>query len=214
MTTVTNMRILVADDHTIVRKGIVQLLLEQYPQAQITEASNGQEALQHIMNSTWSIILLDVSMPGRNGIEVLKQIRSLHILTPVLMVSMHPEEQYAIRALKAGASGFLNKERTTEELFDAIYRILLGKKYITASLADKLAENLGDLQDRPLHEGLSDRELQVFQLLAIGKTVSAIADELSLNVNTISTYRSRILQKLALQNNAELMRYALENGLT
>jgi two-component system, NarL family, invasion response regulator UvrY len=214
MTTGNNMRILVADDHTIVRKGIVQLLMEQYPQAEITEASSGQEALQHVMDSTWNIILLDVSMPGRNGIEVLKQIRSLHIHTPVLMLSMHPEEQYAIRALKAGASGFLNKERTTEELFDAIYRILLGKKYITASLAETLAENLGDIQDRPLHEVLSDRELQVFQLLASGKTVSTIAEELSLNINTISTYRARILQKLALQNNAELMRYALENGLT
>jgi len=214
MTTGNNMRILVADDHTIVRKGIVQLLTEQYPQAEITEASSGQEALQHVMDSTWNIILLDVSMPGRNGIEVLKQIRSLHIHTPVLMLSMHPEEQYAIRALKAGASGFLNKERTTEELFDAIYRILLGKKYITASLAETLAENLGDIQDRPLHEVLSDRELQVFQLLASGKTVSAIAVELSLNTNTISTYRARILQKLSLHNNAEIMRYAVENGLT
>jgi two-component system, NarL family, invasion response regulator UvrY len=208
------MRILVADDHTIVRKGIVQLLMEQYPHAEITEASSGQEALQHVMDSTWNIILLDVSMPGRNGIEILKQIRSLHIHTPVLMLSMHPEEQYAIRALKAGASGFLNKERTTEELFDAIYRILLGKKYITASLAEAMAENLGVMHDRPLHEVLSDRELHVFQLLASGKTVSAIADELSLNINTISTYRARILQKLALQNNAELMRYAVENGLT
>ncbi|HRJ31089.1 MAG TPA: response regulator transcription factor [Cyclobacteriaceae bacterium] len=207
------MRILLVDDHTIVRKGIAQLLLEQYPQAEIKEACSGQEALQQIMQSAWSIILLDVSMPGRNGIDVLKQIRSLQINTPVLMLSMHPEEQYAIRALKAGASGFLNKERTTEELFEAIYRILLGKKYITASLAERIAENLTDQQHLPTHAALSDRELQVLQLLASGKTVSEVAEEIFLNINTISTYRSRILRKLSLQNNAELMRYALENGL-
>ncbi len=213
MITQNNMRILLVDDHTIVRKGIAQLLLEQYPQAEIKEACSGQEALQQIMQSAWSIILLDVSMPGRNGIDVLKQIRSLQINTPVLMLSMHPEEQYAIRALKAGASGFLNKERTTEELFEAIYRILLGKKYITASLAERIAENLTDQQHLPTHAALSDRELQVLQLLASGKTVSEVAEEIFLNINTISTYRSRILRKLSLQNNAELMRYALENGL-
>ena len=207
------MNILVADDHAIVRKGLIQLLKEEYPFVSVTEAADSTEVYQHTKDLIWDVILLDISMPGRNGIEVLKQLRSGGIKAPILMLSMHPEDQYALRALKAGASGFLNKESATEELIAAINRVLSGRKYISDSLAEKLADSAAS-PGQSLHEQLSDREMQVFQLLAAGKPVSEIAEEISLSVNTISTYRSRILEKLSLSNNAELIRYALDNGLT
>lgn len=205
------MKFLIADDHAIVRKGLVQLLLEEFPTAEITEVANSAEVFQQLSKQIWDLILLDISMPGKNGIEVLKQVRANGIKAPILMISMHPEEQYAIRALKAGASGFLNKESATEELLAAVHKVLSGKKYISASVADKLADNLGAKQG---HELLSDREMQVLQLIASGKTASEIAEEISLSVNTISTYRARILEKLNLNNNAELTRYALDNNIT
>jgi two-component system, NarL family, invasion response regulator UvrY len=204
------MKILIVDDHAIVRKGLVQLLNEEFEDAEITEVANSNEVYSEAKKQIWDIILLDISMPGRNGIDVLKQLRSNGIKAPILMLSMHPEEQYAIRALKAGASGFLNKETATEELLLALHKVLSGKKYISASVAEILAEGGGD---KPLHETLSDRELQVFQLLASGKTVSEAAEEISLSVNTISTYRTRILEKLKLKNNAELVRYALDHNI-
>lgn len=207
------MKILVADDHAIVRKGLSQLLREEFSDVEIHEASNSVEVIEKSGKGIWDIILMDISMPGRNGLETLKQIRDMGVKAPVLVISMHPEEQYAIRVLKAGASGFLNKDSATEELIAAIQKILTGKKYISATLAEKLAEGFDSTAGRPAHELLSDRELQVFQLLASGKTVGEIADEISLSVNTISTYRARILEKLQLSNNAELTRYALDNGL-
>lgn len=207
------MNILIADDHAIVRKGLIQLLLEEFPFASFDEANNSTEVLEKIKGKVWDIILLDISMPGRNGVDVLKQLRTDGIKAPILMLSMHPEEQYAMRVLKAGASGFLNKDSATEELIIAVRKVLAGRKYITPTLAEKLAESTANPAERPLHELLSDREMQVFQLIAAGKTVSEIADEISLSVNTISTYRTRILEKLALGNNAEMTRYALDNGL-
>ncbi len=207
------MKILIADDHAIVRKGLVQILLEEFPLAEITEVSSGIEVLIEVNKQMWDVILLDISMPGQNGIEILKQIRTSGIKTPILMLSMHSEEQYAVRVLKAGASGFLNKQSATDELLIAVHKVLSGRKYITSSLAEKLAETLGKDGEKPNHEHLSDREMQVLQLIAIGKTVSEIAEEISLSVNTISTYRTRILEKMNLHNSAELMRYALDNNL-
>lgn len=207
------MNILIADDHAIVRKGLVQLLREEFHFATITEAANSAEVAEKAKGVIWDVILLDISMPGRNGLDVLKQLRADGVKAPVLMLSMHPEDQYALRVLKAGASGFLNKDSATEELIAAVHRVLSGKKYISASLAEKLAESMGDTSGRPAHELLSDRELQVLQLIAAGKQVSEIADTISLSVNTISTYRTRILEKLSLANNAEITRYAIDNKL-
>lgn len=206
------MNILIADDHAIVRKGLTELLVDAFPNAHIREASNSAEVMKAAADSTWDVILLDISMPGRNGIEILKQLREHQVKSPVLMLSMHPGEQYAVRSLKAGASGFVNKNNTNEELLVAIQRVLAGRKYITPEVAEQLAGSTS-AWEKPLHSVLSDREMQVLQLIAQGKTVSEIAQEISLSVNTISTYRSRILEKLLLSNNAELTRYAIDNGL-
>jgi len=207
------MNIIIADDHAILRKGLVHLMKEEFPFSQVTEAQDGLEVYEKIRGVVWDIIVLDISMPGRNGLEVLKQIRADGIKAPVLMLSIHREEQYAIRALKAGASGFLNKDSATKELILAIHKVLSGRKYVSASLAERLAEGAGDSFDKPLHELLSDREMQVLQFIASGKPVSEIADDIHLSVKTISTYRARILEKLGLNNNAELTRYAMDNGL-
>lgn len=204
------MKFLIADDHAIVRKGLAQLLREEFPESEITEAGNSTEVFHHLNKKIWDVILLDVSMPGRNGIEILKQIRSDGINAPVLMISMHSEDQYALRAIKAGASGFLNKESATEELLVAVRKVLTGRKYISVALTEKLAETFGEKSD---HEHLSDREMQVLQLIASGKAVSDIARQISLSVNTISTYRTRILEKLKLNNNSDLTRYALDHKL-
>jgi two-component system, NarL family, invasion response regulator UvrY len=206
------MRILIADDHAIVRMGLVELLREDFPELLVYHAENSQQTIDLLKKYTVNLILLDISMPGRNGIDILKHIRDLGIKTPVLMLSMHPEEQYAIRALKAGASGFVNKQSATEELLIAIRKILSGKKYISVSVAEKLAEST-DYGTKPAHAMLSDREMMVLQKIASGKTVSQIAEEIFLSVNTISTYRTRLLEKLGLKNNAELTRYAMDNGL-
>src|SRR6478736_778726 len=202
------MKVLIADDHAIVRKGLGQLLLDEYPASLITEVTNSQEVFEKTAKETWDLILLDISMPGRNGIDTLKQLRSIGVKTPILILSMHPEDQYAVRVLKAGASGYINKESAPEELLLAVQRVLSGRKYITAEIAEKLAQSLGDEKKQP-HELLSDRELHVLQRIAAGKTVSEIAEELSLSVNTISTYRTRILDKLSLKNSAELTRFAI-----
>jgi DNA-binding NarL/FixJ family response regulator len=207
------MKFLIADDHAIVRKGIIQLLREEFAMSEVIEVTNGNAVLEEVRKQLWNAILLDISMPGRNGIEIVKQLRTNGIKTPILIISMYPEEQYAIRALKAGASGFLSKESANEELLVAVHKILSGQKYISSSIADKLAETLGEPGEIPSHELLSDREMQVLQLIGSGKTVSEIAEELSLSVNTISTYRTRILEKLSLHNSAELTRYALNHGL-
>lgn len=207
------MKFLVADDHAIVRKGLIQLLREEFARAEVTEVANSKAIMEAVKKQLWDAILLDIYMPGRSGIEILKQIRSNGIKTPVLIISMFPEEQYVIRALKAGASGFLNKESATEELLVAIHKILSGRKYISSLAAEKLASSLTEPFEGPTHELLSDREMQVLHEIASGKTVSEIARKLSLSVNTISTYRIRILEKLSLHNNAELTRYAIDHRL-
>ena len=207
------MNIFIADDHAILRKGLVHLMKEEFPFSEVTEAHDGLEIYEKIKGKIWDIILLDISMPGRNGLEILKQLRAEGVKAPVLMLSIHREEQYAVRALKAGASGFLNKDSATKELISAIHKVISGRKYVSASLAERLAEGAVDGFDKPLHELLSDREMQVLQLIASGKPVSEIGEEIHLSVKTISTYRARILEKLGLNNNAELTRYAFDNGL-
>jgi DNA-binding NarL/FixJ family response regulator len=207
------MKILIADDHAILRKGLIEILHESFPTLEYFEASNSTEVLQITRKETLDLILLDISMPGRNGLETLKQIRADGIQTPILILSVQSEDQYAIRVLKAGASGFLNKDSAPEELINAVNHILKGKKYISSNIVDKLAQSLSRPINQPLYETLSDRELQVLKYIASGKTVSEIGREISLAVNTISTYRARILDKLNLKNNAELTRYAFENSL-
>lgn len=208
------MNVLIADDHSIVRRGLMELIREEYPSAKIAEAQNSNEAISQAKNSSWDLILLDISMPGRNGIEALKQLRAEGIKTSVLMLSMHPEEVYAVRVLRAGANGFLNKDSAPEELVGAIKKVLSGRKYISEAVADRLADLTQPAGAASLHESLSDREMQVFLYLSKGLQVSDIADQLCLSINTISTYRSRILEKLQLKNNAELARYAIEHELS
>jgi two-component system, NarL family, invasion response regulator UvrY len=208
------LRILIADDHTVVRKGLRQILLEEFPTAEITETADAAALFLKVLREDWDVVITDISMPDKSGLEVLQQIRRDHPRLPVLILSAHSEDQYAIRALKAGASGYLCKDSASEELVTAIRRILLGKKYITSSLAEKLAFHLDlDDSDRPPHESLSDREFEVMKFLASGKVVSEIANQLCLSVTTISTYRARILTKMNLKTNYDLTRYAMENNL-
>lgn len=207
------MNILLADDHSIVRRGLKEILLEEFPDANFQEASDGQELIRKMRTDKFDVIISDVSMPGKNGLEALKVIKAEAPTIPVLVLSIHPEELYAIRVLKAGASGYLTKESAPEELVKAVRMIMMGRKYITPSLAEKMASNLdSDISKLP-HELLSDRELDVLKLIAGGKTVSEIAVILSLSVNTISTYRSRVLEKMNLKSNSELTFYAISNNL-
>jgi two-component system invasion response regulator UvrY len=204
---------LIVDDHAVVRHGLRTILAEAYGGAIFGEAENGSEALKHLRQRDWDIVILDINLPDRSGLEVLKDIKYEHPELPVLMLSVHSEDQYAVRVIKAGASGFLTKGSAPEELVQAIRKVLGGGKYITPALAEKLASHIRDGHERLAHEGLSDREFQVLCHIASGKTPSQIADELSLSVKTISTFRSRILAKMQLHTNAELTRYAYENNL-
>jgi two-component system invasion response regulator UvrY len=207
------LRILIADDHAVVRRGLKQILLDEFPFATIKEVADAGELVKKVMKEEWDIVISDLSMPGRSGLESLHQIKQLYPKLPVLILSMHLEEHYALRVLKAGASGYLNKELAPEELVKAVNRVLLGKKYITASIAEKLASALKHDSEKPLHEHLSDREFEVLKLIASGKSVSDIADMLSLSVTTVSTYRARILSKMSLKTNADLTLYSIEHGL-
>jgi len=206
-------KILIADDHPIVRQGFKQVLSETADLVVADEAGNGQEVLALVARKDYDVILLDISMPGKNGLEVLKELRITNTKIPVLILSIYPEEQYAIRALKAGASGYLTKASAPEELISAIRKVSRGGKYISSSLAEKIAYQLdGDAEKAP-HDTLSDREYQILLMIASGKTVSDIADEMCLSVKTVSTYRSRILDKMKMKNNAELTTYAIRNKL-
>ncbi len=207
------MKVLIADDHAIVRKGLKQIIHEEYPQALIEEASNAEELIHKTMLDTWDVIITDLSMPGRSGLDALRQIRESFPKLPVLVLSMHPEDQYAIRVLKAGASGYINKDSAQEELIVAMNKVLNGKKYISSRVAEQMAEAIDDNSNKAPHETLSDREFDVLKMLASGKAVSEIADMLSLSSTTISTYRARILEKMKMKSNADITRYALENQL-
>ncbi len=207
------LRILIADDHAIVRQGLKQIVTETQDMVVAGEASNGQELLNKLKEEDYDVVVLDITMPGRNGVDVLRQLRSERPQLPVLMLSIHPEEQYALRALKAGASGYLTKESAPDELVAAIRKVSQGGKYVSSSLAEKLAFELETGHEQAPHEALSDREYQVMCMIASGKTVMEIAQELSLSEKTISTYRSRILEKMKMKNNAELTYYAIKNQL-
>ncbi len=206
-------RILVADDHAVVREGVKQILANLDDMVVSGEAESGPETIQKINQEDFDLVLLDISMPGRSGIEVLEDIKNIRPKLPVLILSMHPEEQYAVRALRAGASGYLTKGSAPQELIGAIRKAARGGKYVTASLAEKLALELDVDADKPRHETLSNREYQIMLLIASGKSVSEIAGELALSVKTVSTYRSRIMEKMGMKKNAELTLYAVQNQL-
>jgi len=207
------LRILIADDHSVVRRGLKQILLEEFLAAEISETGDADELYTMVLKENWDIVITDISMPGRSGLETLQLIRQHYPKLPVLILSVHPEDQYAIRVLKAGASGYLNKESADDELVKAVHRVLLGKKYITPALAEKLAESLDLEAGKPPHEFLSDREFEVLKLLAGGKSVSEIAEKLSLSSTTISTYRARIMTKMNTKTNTDLTLYAIEHNL-
>jgi two-component system invasion response regulator UvrY len=213
MTEIKTIRILIADDHAIVREGLKQILADTKDIVVAGEAENGSDAIKLVRKDECDVLLLDISMPDRSGIEVLKQIKKETPKIAVLMLTMHREDQYAIRSLKAGAAGYLNKQSAPDQLVDAIRQVASGRKYITAALAQELANQVGDDRNVPPHETLSDREYQTLIMIASGKTVSDIAVELSLSVKTISMYRSRLLQKMKLRHNAELTHYAIKNHL-
>lgn len=206
-------KILIADDHPVVRKGLKEIIEEIPDMAVRGEASTGQEALEKARKGDFDIVVLDISMPGGNGLDILKQLKDEKPELSVLVLSMYPEEQYAVRVLRAGASGYLTKESAPEELIAAIRKASKGGKYISSSLAEKLAFDLEIDVERPLHETLSDREYQVMCMIASGKTLKEIAEELFLSVKTISTYRSRILEKMKMKSNAELTHYAIKHRL-
>lgn len=207
------LKILIADDHAIIRKGLKQLIMEEYPTAEIEETGDVESLIKLIVKSKWDLVICDISMPGRSGLEALTQIKEISPDLPVLMMSMHPEEQYALRVFKSGAVGFLSKDSIHEELINAIGVIRNGRKYITPSIAERLAGALGEKTNKEPHEFLSNREFDIFTMLASGKPVSKIAEQLSLSATTVSTYRSRILDKMDMKSNADLTRYALEKGL-
>ena len=207
------LRILVADDHEVVRKGLVNVLSETLQPVKIDEASNGQEAVSKASKTEYDLVVLDMKMPGKSGLDALKELKQHRPKLPVLILSMLPEEQFAIRAIRAGASGYLTKECAGDELVLAIRKALKGERYVSGSLAEILAGDLDGDSEKPLHEILSDREYQVMRMIASGKPVGAIAKELCLSVKTISSYRTNILLKTRMKNNAEITHYAIQNNL-
>jgi len=207
------LKILIADDHAIVRKGLKQILSNNADMTVAGEAASGAQALEMIRNEDWDVVLLDISMPDGNGLDTLKQVKKEKPDLPILMLSIYPEDQYAIRTIKAGVSGYLTKDSAPEELVEAIRKVARGGKYISASLSEKLAEYLENKSERALHENLSDREYQVMVMIAAGKTVSQIAEEMCLSVKTISTNRSRALAKMGMDNNSQFTHYAVKQGL-
>jgi DNA-binding NarL/FixJ family response regulator len=206
-------RVLIADDHAILRRGLREILMRELEGVVCGEAENVQQFLTQVQNQNWDLAIVDITMPGRSGLDVLKDLQGVQPGLPVLVLSMHPEDQYGKRVLKAGAAGYMNKESAPEELIKAIRKVLAGGRYVSPVLAEKLAVEWGTNGVRPLHESLSDREFEVLRMIALGKTISQIAVELHLSTTTISTYRARILEKMNMTTTAELMRYALRNGV-
>jgi two-component system, NarL family, invasion response regulator UvrY len=206
-------RVLIADDHAILRRGLREILMRELEGVVCGEAENVQQFLAQVQNQNWDLAIVDITMPGRSGLDVLRDLQGVQPGLPVLVLSMHPEDQYGKRVLKAGAAGYMNKESAPEELIKAIRKVLAGGRYVSPALAEKLAVEWGTNGVRPLHESLSDREFEVLRMIALGKTISQIAVELHLSATTISTYRARILEKMNMTTTAELMRYALRNGV-
>ena len=212
-TTRTMIRILIADDHAIVRAGLKQFIADHADMEVAGEAATGAEAIAAIRSQEFDVVLLDISMPDKNGIDTLKTIKHVRPELPVLMLSAYAEDQYAVNLLRAGAAGYLNKEAASSQLVGAIRTVVLGRKFVSPSLAQILADGVSGDADRPLHAELSQREFQIFCKLAAGAAVSKIADELNLSVKTVSTYRTRVLEKMAMKSNADLTYYAIKNGL-
>ena len=206
-------RILIADDHALVRAGLKQFLQEDRRDIQVAEASSGQQTLDMLRGGNFDLLILDINMPDRGGLDILKHVRSGHPNTKVLVLSGYPERQYAVNVLKAGASGYLSKDGAPAELSKAVSQVLAGKRYVSASLAELLVAELDVDHDKPLHADLSEREFQIFCKLAAGQSVSEIAHELSLSVKTVSTYRTRVLEKMCFRSNADITSYAVRNGL-
>jgi DNA-binding NarL/FixJ family response regulator len=206
-------KILIADDHAILRRGLKEILVRQLPDVVCGEAEDAQQVVGQVQSHDWDLVMLDISMPGRSGLDVLKDIKALRPKLPVLVLSMHPEDQYGKRVLRAGASGYMNKKSAPEELINAIRKLLAGGQYVSPALAERLALDLKHDAVKSAHEVLSDREFEVLRMIASGKTVTQIAEELHLSVNTVSTHRARILEKMQMTSNAELMHYALSNHL-
>ena len=207
------MKILITDDHAVLRRGLRQILEDGFGKIQFGEAASGSEAIEAVAREHWDLVMLDITMPGRSGLDALKEIKVLKPNMRVLVLSVHSEDQFAVRVLKAGASGFLNKDSAPEELVKAVRKVLAGGRYVGDSLAEKLAGTLEKKGIEFAHELLSDREFQVLRMIGSGQTVSEIGGELSLSVKTVSTYRTRILEKMKLNTNAELTRYAFEHKL-
>ena len=205
--------ILVVDDLAVVRQGVRQILSEQFQDAVVGEAASAQEMMEQMRRHNWDVVVLDVGMPGKSGLDALKDLKQASPKLPVLVLSAYPEDQLARRMLKAGAAGYLNKDSAPNELVRALRKILGGGKFVSAAVAELLASNLDDHCEKPLHEQLSDREYQVMCLIPVGKSLKEIADDLCVGVSTINTYRARILEKMQLRNNTELTHYALENRL-
>lgn len=207
------MKILIADDHAVVRQGLRLILANEFKKATFGEANDTNALFEQLKTDTWDVVIMDLSMPGGSGLDTLKEIKHSYTTLPILVLSMYPEDQYAVRTLKAGASGYLTKESASEELVNAVQKVLRGGKYINATVAEKLLLQLGNDDGRPPHELLSDREYQVLCMIASGREVGQIATTLTLSVKTISTYRARILEKMNMKTNAELTHYAIENKL-
>lgn len=205
--------ILIADDHELIREGLKKILKKESDMEVVGEAQNAQEVFEQVKNRKLSIVLLDISMPGLSGLDALTELRQNYPHLPVLILSMHPEDRFAVRALKAGAAGYITKDSAVSELVNAIRKVVGGSKYVSVRLAEKLADELEKGTEKPLHETLSDREFQVMRMVAAGKKISDIANELSLSISTVNTYRTRILEKMKMKTNVELTRYAIENHL-
>ena len=206
-------RILIVDDHPVVRNGLKEILVRELEGVTCGEAGDGSQALDEVQSRRWELVILDITMPGQSGLSTLVELKRLQPKLPVLVLSVHSEDQYGKRVLKAGASGYMNKESAPEELIKAVRKLLAGGRYVSSALAEKLALALGEDSGRPHHEALSDREFEVLRRIASGRTVSQIAEELHLSGTTVSTYRTRILEKLNMTTTAELMRYAMHNQL-
>jgi len=207
------LRILIVDDHVIIRQGLKQILAQAFPGAQFGEAEDAQTALDHIWKEPWQVVLLDITMPGRSGLDVLKQLVEARPDVAVLVLSMHPEDQYAVRVLKTGAAGYITKNHASEEVVTAVKKVLTGGRYVSSALAETLAGSLSSPAGKASHEALSDREYQVLRLIAVGKSVKEISFELAISVKTVSTYRTRILEKMKLKTNADIIRYAVREKL-
>ncbi|MBX3006447.1 MAG: response regulator transcription factor [Melioribacteraceae bacterium] len=206
-------KIIIADDHPMLRSGMIQNINKEVDMKVVLEAESGEELLSKLDNQEFDVVILDIGLPGRSGLEILKDIRKLYPKVPVLMYSGYQEDRYGLRAIQAGANGYISKEDTKSNLIDAIRKIKTGKKYITPELAEILANEVDKDIDKLPHERLSDREFEIMRHIALGKSVSQIADLLSISVNTVNTYRARILQKMGMNSNTQIALYALENNI-